>query len=261
MNDIHSTAIVSPDAVLGDNIKIGPYAIVEGGARVGDGCAIEAHARVCGAARLGANCRVGSFALVGGEPQDIHFDSSIKSYAEIGEGTVLRESSTVHRATFEGKSTIVGKNCFLMASAHVGHDCVVGDNVIIANFSALAGHVVAANDIFISGGVMIHQRVRIGEGVIVSGNSAASFDIPPYTIEYGRNQIGGLNLIGMNRRKMPRADIAEVKHLYNLVYATASARKNALALIEQGAAQTEAGKKFLDFFTMPNRHYNIPRGE
>lgn len=259
MNDIHSTAIVSPEALLGENVKIGAYAIVEAGAQLGDGCVVEAHARVCSAARLGRNCRVCSFALVGGEPQDLHFDSSIKSYVQIGDGTVLRESSTVHRATFEGKSTIVGKDCFLMASSHVGHDCVVGDRVIIANFAALAGHVVCDDDVFVSGGVMIHQRVRIGEGAIISGNSASSLDIPPYTIAHARNQIGGLNLIGMNRRKMPRADIAEVKHLYSLVYANTSARKNALALIESGAAQTAAGKKFLEFFSMPNRHYNMPR--
>ncbi len=260
MNNIDSTAIVSPDAVLGDGVKVGAYALVEGRARIGDGSIIEPHARVCGGARIGKGCRICSFAVVAGDPQDLHFDASLETFAEIGDGSVVRESATIHRATFEGKATIVGRNCLIMASAHIGHDCVLADNVILANFSACAGHVKVANDAFISGGVMVHQRVRIGEGVIISGNSATSLDVPPFVIAYARNNVGGLNLIGMNRRRMPREDIAEVKRLYSEVYATPAARKNALAILESGNVRTAAGRKFLEFFTVENRHYIVPRG-
>ena len=258
MNTIHPTAILGEGVSLGDNVQIGAYAIVEGGAQIGDGCVIEPHARVCKWARLAANVRIGSFAVVGGEPQDLHFDTSTPSYAVIGEGSVIRESATVHRATAPEGATVIGAHALMMASSHVGHDCVVGDNFIEGCFAALAGHCRVGNDVFVSGGVMIHQRVRIGDGVIVSGNSASSMDIPPYTIAHSRNSLGGLNLIGMNRRKMPRADIAEVKSLYAKVYANAAARKNALELIVEGAAQTEAGKNFLSFFETEGRHYLSP---
>ena len=258
-NNIDKTAIVSASAILGGNVKIGAYAIVEDDVVIGDNTVIEPHARICSGARIGKNCKMCSFAVISGEPQDLHFDSSLKTYAEIGDGTVIRENATVHRATIEGKATVVGKNCFFMASTHVGHDCVIGDNVIIANFTALGGHVLVDKDVFISGGVMIHQRMRIGEGGILSGNSALSLDVPPYVIAFERNKLAGLNLIGMTRRGMSRAEIAEVKKLYNAVYASMSVRKNALDLIASGSAQTEAGKKFLEFFTMENRRYAMPR--
>ena len=87
MSTIHPTAILGENVLLGENVAVGAYAIIEGGAQIGDGCVIEPHARVCGWARIAENCKIGSFAVVGGEPQDLHFDSSVPSYVEIGAGS------------------------------------------------------------------------------------------------------------------------------------------------------------------------------
>lgn len=255
---IHPTAVIEDGVKLGENVKVGAYAVIESGAVIGNNCVIEHHASIRKYARIGDNCKIASFAVVAGDPQDLHFDTSIQSYVEIGEGSTVREGATIHRATVEGASTKIGKNALLMANSHIAHDCVIGDNFIQACYSALAGHVHVGNDVFLSGGSMIHQRCRIGEGVIISGNSAVSMDIPPYTIAFERNLLAGLNLIGMNRRKMLREEIAEVKSLYMQVYKTTSARKNALELLESGAAKTQAGKKFLEFFKEEKR-YLAPR--
>ena len=255
---IHPTAVIEDGVKLGENVKVGAYAVIESGAVIGNNCVIEHHASIRKYARIGDNCKIASFAVVAGDPQDLHFDTSIQSYVEIGEGSTVREGATIHRATVEGASTKIGKNALLMANSHIAHDCVIGDNFIQACYSALAGHVHVENDVFLSGGSMIHQRCRIGEGVIISGNSAVSMDIPPYTIAFERNLLAGLNLIGMNRRKMAREEIAEVKSLYMQVYKTTSARKNALELLESGVAKTQAGKKFLEFFKEEKR-YLAPR--
>ena len=258
MNSIHPTAILGEGVLLGDNVTVGAYAIVEGGAEIGNGCVVEPHAKICKWARIASGCRICSFAVVGGEPQDLHFDASVKSYVELGEDSVVRESATIHRATFENSSTAIGSRAFMMASSHVGHDCVVGNDFIIGCFAALAGHVRVGDDVFVSGGVMIHQRVRIGDGVIVSGNSAASMDIAPYTIAHSRNRIGGLNIIGMNRRKTPHSDICEVKSLYAKVFGTPAARKTALEILNSGGAETPSGRNFLEFFKPDGRHYLTP---
>ena len=255
---IHPTAIIEDGATLGENVKVGAYAVIESGAVIGDNCVIEHHASIRKYARIGNNCTIASFAVIAGEPQDLHFDSSIKSYVEIGDGSTIREGATIHRATVPEASTKIGKNALLMANSHIGHDCVVGDNYIQACFAALGGHIHIGNDVFVSGGVMIHQRNRVGDGVIISGNAAVSMDVPPYTIAFERNLLAGLNLVGMNRRKMPREEIAEVKSLYMQVYKTTSARKTALTLLEEGGAKTSAGKKFLEFFKEEKR-YLAPR--
>ncbi len=260
MSKIHNTAIIADDVKIGDNVEIGAYAIIESDVVIGENTVVEPHAKVCSGARIGRGCRISSFCVVSGNPQDLHFDVSTKTYTEIGDGTVLREGVTIHRATFEGKATVIGKNCFFMAYSHAGHDCVVADNVIVANNTALAGHVHVDKDVFISGGVMIHQFMRVGEGCIISGNTAVSLDVPPYVIAFNRNELAGLNLIGMKRRGMSRDAVAEVKHLYAQVFSTLSARKNALALLEAGEAKTEAGRKFLEFFKPEGRRFMQPRG-
>lgn len=256
---IHPTAVIAETAKIGENVEIGPYAIVEDGVIIGDGSKIEPHARLCRGARIGKNCRICSFTTISGDPQDLVFDTSVESYAEIGDGTVIRENSTIHRASFTGKATVVGKNCFLMSGAHIGHDCVLSDNIIMANYAAAAGHVHIDSNVFVSGGVMLHQFVRVGEGAMLSGNSAVSKDVPPFVNTFDRNNMAGINVIGMTRRKFSRGEISEVKALYAKVYATPSARKNALELIQNGEAKTEAGARFLKFFELEGRHYLIPK--
>ena len=43
MNKIHPLTTVSPKAILGDNIEIGPYAFIDD-VQIGDGCKIYPHA-------------------------------------------------------------------------------------------------------------------------------------------------------------------------------------------------------------------------
>lgn len=258
MTKIHPSAIVGK-ASLGENVEIGPYSIVEDGAVVGDNCIVEPYARLRGCVKLGKGVRICSYALIGGDPQDLNFDMFVPTFVEIGDGTLVRESSTIHRATFAGQATRVGSNCLLMASSHIGHDCKVADNVILCSFSALAGHVHVDKGAFISGGVMVHQRTRVGEGAFISGTSAVSLDVPPFSYAHARNDIGGINVVGMSRKGFSREEIAEVKSLYFKVYSGGSPRKIAMQLKDSEPPTTRAGKIFLDFFALEGRHYLQPR--
>ena len=121
--EIHSTAIVDESAVLGEGCTVGAYAIIEGGVHVGPDCTIASHAVLREGTHLGRGVRVDSFTVLGGEPQSVGFDSSIKSGVRVGDGVTFRESCTVHRSMFTGKETVIGNNCFFMAQAPVAHDC------------------------------------------------------------------------------------------------------------------------------------------
>lgn len=252
---IHNTAIVPNTVKVGRNVEIGPYAVVEDGVEIGDDSIIEAHAHLKRGARIGKNCTICAFTTISGDPQDLHFDKSIETFVEIGDGTTVREGATVHRATVPGGTTRVGKNCLLMANSHIGHDCVVGDRCILAPFCALGGFVRMGCDAFVSGGVMLHQKIRVGDGVMLSGVSAFSEDVPPYVNAHKRNTVAGINLIGMRRRKVPAEAIAEVKRLYMAIYDGTSAHTNALRLLEEKAYSTSEGENFLRFFAEPGRHF------
>jgi len=247
----HSTAIISENAKIAQDVQIGSFAMVEDNVQIGANTVIEPYARVCSGSVIGENCKIGSFAMISGEPQDLHFDSSIKSGVQIGDNTVVRENSTIHRATVPNGFTVVGKNCFLMASSHIGHDVVMGDNCIEGCFAAVAGFTKVGDNTFISGGVMLHQKMRVGKGSMLSGNGRFSYDIPPYVNALERNNIQGLNLIGLKRRGTPAESIRALKAAYMFVCKRNVNMKNlAIEAMEKGLGNDPYAKEFLEFFTL-----------
>jgi len=233
-----------------------PTAIVETDAQLGIDCTLHAGAIICRRACLGDRVSVHPYAVIGGDPQDLRFDRTTESGVRIGAGTTLREYVTVNRSTKVGGFTEIGEDCFLMANVHVAHDCVVGRNVILANNVMLAGHVSVGDYTFMGGGVGIHQFCRIGEGVMLSGNASISRDIPPYVMAAERDEVVGLNLIGLRRRGVSRDAIVELKRAFREVFFTPGNIRAvaATALATGGYASAEA-RRFLEFFITGKRSF------
>ncbi len=253
---IHSTAIVSPKAQIGEDVEIGPYAIVEEDVRIGNGSKLDSHSIVKNGARIGSNVSVGNYVVIGGLPQDLGFDPATPSYAVIGDGTELREGATVNRATKPEGSTIIGEKCYLMAQSHVGHDCVLGERVVLANVAMVAGFVEIGSFSFMGGGAGIHQYNRIGEGVMIGGNAAISLDIAPFTMVADRNELHGLNLVGLRRRKVSREHIQALKECYRAVLVESKNIKQKAAEFLQGSyGQIEEARRFLEFFEQGKRGF------
>ena len=197
---------------------IHPTAIVEDGAQLGVDCEIMAHAIVTRHAVLGDRVIVHPGAVIGGDPQYMKFDRTTPSFVRVGAGSVLRENVTVNRAIHAGEATVVGDRCFLMANSHAGHDCTLGDDVVLANNVMLAGHVSVGSFSFIGGGAGVHQFCRIGESVMISGLARISRDLAPFTINSERDEVSGLNLVGLKRRGFSREAIRELKEAFRAVY-------------------------------------------
>lgn len=257
---IHPTAAVDPSLSLPADVHVGAFAVVEAGVTLGAGCRIGEHAVVRTGSELGDGVVVDSFAVVGGAPQ-MRGDVPAQGRVRIGARTVLREGVTVNRPTKAEGVTSVGADCMLMANSHVGHDCAVGDGVTLANNVMLAGHVHVGAGTFVGGGAGVHQFVRIGQGVMVGGNAAISYDVPPYAIAAERNQIHGLNVVGLRRGKMAPEAIADLKRCYHAVYAgPGDLRSRVEGLLRQERAGAQPpGTSFLQFFAGGKRGFCRPR--
>jgi UDP-N-acetylglucosamine acyltransferase len=226
---VHPSAIVSPDAHLGQGVVVGPFAVVEDGAVVGDGCEIRAHAVVRSAARLGRGNHVHEGAVLGGEPQDLSFTGG-ETGLVVGDRNVIREGVTLHRSAKPGSATVIGSDCFLMAYVHVAHDDRIGDRVIVANNVALAGHVEVGDRAFLSGGVVVHQFCRVGRLAMVGGNSKVVQDCLPFVITDGHPaRARGLNVVGLRRAGLTAAQLRTLKEAYRLLLRSGLVRDAALA--------------------------------
>lgn len=253
---IHPAASVHPEAVLGRDVRIGAFAVVEQGVVLGAGCQLAEHVVLRRGVELGEGVTVDSFSVLGGMPQ-MRGWTPVPSSVKVGARTVIREAVTINRPTKEGACTSIGADCYLMANSHVGHDCAVGDFVTLANNVMLAGHVHVGAYTFVGGGAGIHQFVRIGEGVMVAGNAAISYDVPPFAMAADRNDICGLNLVGLRRRGIAASAVVDIKRCFRSVFAgTGNVRARAEAALASGSCGSEAqGRLFLEFFSGGKRGF------
>ncbi|MBL4542634.1 MAG: acyl-ACP--UDP-N-acetylglucosamine O-acyltransferase [Rhodobacteraceae bacterium] len=209
---IHPTAIVEPGATIGPGCRIGPYCTVGPEVTLGARVTLKSHVVVTGWTEIAEDCTIWPFACVGEAPQDLKYRGE-RTRLEVGARTRIREGATLNTGTSGGGGvTRVGADCLFMTGAHVGHDCQVGDRVIMANCSALGGHCEIGDDVIIGGLTGIHQFVRLGRGAIVGGVSRVIHDVIPHGLVQGPDAVlEGLNLIGLKRRGMPRAEIQALR--------------------------------------------------
>jgi len=247
---------------MSDATVIHPTAVIEEGVTFGAGCVIHPYVVLRKGTVLADRVTVHSFTVIGGEPQDISFKPATPSGVRIGAGTVIREQSTVNRATREGGETVVGENCFLMATSHVGHDVRLGNKVIFANGVMIGGFTEIGDSCFLGGGVGTHQFSRIGEGVIVAGGARITLNIPPFVMVAERNEVVGLNLIGLKRRGVPREAIRELKEAFRAVYFTpGNIREVAAQALGSGVFKSVEAARFFEFFAAGKRGFARARRE
>jgi UDP-N-acetylglucosamine acyltransferase len=224
---LHSSAIISPEAHIGERVTVGPYTVIDAGVSVGDDCRIGPQVYLTGDTQIGARCRIHKGVVLGDEPQDFSYDGS-PSGVRIGEDCAFREYVTVHRGSKSGQMTTIGDRCMLMAFSHVGHDCQLGDDIVMANNSLLSGHVEVEDKVTISAWVGIHQFCRIGTMAMIGGKAKVNQDVPPYCLVNHDGEISGVNLVGLRRNGFTSGERIDVSKAFKLFFRTDQMRTKAI---------------------------------
>jgi len=252
--DIHPTAIISPEAEIGEETTIGPFCILNEGTRIKKGSKLVSNIIVEGDTEIGENCVIYPFTSIGLPPQDIKYKGE-KTGVRIGNNNIIREYITIHRASVGGDGiTTIGDNNFLMAYVHIAHDCKIGNSILMANVATLAGHVSVGDHAVIGGLVAIHQFTRIGTHAMVGGFSGIGQDIPPYMIASGaRARLFGLNTIGLKRHGFSDTTINDLKKAYKILFREKRTLKDALKKIQEDLPYTDEIKNLIEFIQKNKR--------
>ena len=215
---IHPSAVIEPGAKIADDVIIGPLSYIGAEVTLRSGVEIKSHVVVTGKTEIEQDTVVYSFAVIGEIPQDLKFNGE-KTSLKIGKRNQIRENVTINVGTAGGGGmTSVGNNCLFMTGSHIAHDAKIGDNVIIANCGAVAGHCVIEDDVIIGGLSGIHQFVRIGRGAIIGAVTMVTNDVIPFGLVQGpRGALDGLNLIGLKRKGVERADITALRAAFQML--------------------------------------------
>jgi UDP-N-acetylglucosamine acyltransferase len=216
---VHPTALIAPDAELGDEVSVGAFAVIEAGVILGRGTRIDAHAVVRSGTVMGEDNQVHPFAVLGGAPQDRRFQGEATRLL-VGDHNVFREHVTVHRGTAHGGGTTrVGSFGLFMVGVHLAHDTEVGDRVILANNTLLGGHVAVGDHVVTGGQVAIAPFVRVGSRAFLAGGAMVERDVPPFVIAAGdRARVRALNRVGLERAGVPEASQRALAKAFSQIF-------------------------------------------
>jgi len=157
---IHSTAVIAPDAKIGNNVSIGPYCVIEKGVKVGDGTI------------LFAGCYLGQETVVG---RDCRFYPHVttREYTKIGDRVIIHNGAVIGSDGFgysmEGKQW---KKIPQVGLVEIGNDVEIGANTTIDR--ARFGKTIIANGVKIDNLVQVAHNVRIGENTAIAAQAGIS---------------------------------------------------------------------------------------
>ncbi|XP_051131660.1 probable acyl-[acyl-carrier-protein]--UDP-N-acetylglucosamine O-acyltransferase, mitochondrial isoform X2 [Andrographis paniculata] len=238
---IHPSAVVHPDAILGQGVSIGPFCTVGSSAKLGNACQLYPGSHVSGNTELGDNCIlmmgavvgddlpghtvvgcnnvIGHHAVVGIKCQDMKYKLGADCFLEIGNNNEIREFASIHRSSQPDDRTVIGDNNLIMGCCHIAHDCKVGHNNILANNTLLAGHVTVEDYVHTGGGSFVHQFCHLGSFSFIGGGSVVTQDVPKYIMVSGeRAELRGLNLEGLRRHGFSPVEMKGLKTAYRKIF-------------------------------------------
>ena len=250
---VHSNAIVDPNAIIGDNVTIGPFSIIEAGVFIGDRTTVGNNVTISSGTHIGKDCKIFHSASIGAIPQDLKYNNE-ETLLYIGDRTVIREFVSVNKGTSALGKTEIGSDCLLMASVHVAHDCVVGNNVIMSNLTTLGGHVNIDDWVILSGGVLVHQFCNISKHAFIGAGALVTQDVPPFILAAGSPvEYSGINSVGLKRRGFSIDDRKELKNIYKMYFRSKNNRKENLLKIKKELASFKYTNLIIDFIENSER--------
>ena len=258
---IHPSAVIEDGAEIGIGCRIGPFCHVGPKVVLRPRVELKSHVVVSGQTEIGEETVIFPFAVIGEIPQDLKFAGE-ETRLVIGKRNRIREHVTMNTGTAGGGGvTRVGDDGLFMAGCHVAHDVQVGNKVIVVNNAALAGHCIIEDEVIIGGLAGVHQFVRIGHGAIIGAVTMVTNDVIPHgLVQAPRGKLDGLNLVGLKRRGVARADITALRAAFQML------AQGEGAFVERAkrlGAETQSAyvREIVDFILGDSdRHYLTPGG-
>ena len=244
---IHNTAIIDRRAKISSNVNIGPYSIIGPDVEIEENTIIHSHVNLEGNTKIGKNNQIFPFSSIGTPPQDLKYKGE-KNKLIIGDNNRFREYVNINPGTEKGGGlTRIGDNNLFMVYCHVAHDCNISNNIVLANNVQVGGHVIIEKNAVVGGSCAIHQCSRIGESAMIGGMTGVLSDVIPFGLSMGnRNNLMGLNLIGLRRSKVSNENIKKIQTMYEIVFKSKNFREN-IDSLDLNLKNNEFIKKIINF--------------
>ncbi len=257
MSQIHSSAVISADVKLADDVKVGPNCVIAGGVEVGSGSVFEANVVVGKDVKIGKDNHFFPNCSIGGWPQILGMtDDSGIGKLEIGDGNSIREQVTIHPSMHKGGLTKIGNNNLFMIGVHIGHDCILEDMIVMSNYAQISGHCHIGTGVWLSGMVLLHQFIILGSWCYAAGMAGINHDVPDFVIISGHYppKVRGVNKRGLSRAGLDEQAQKNVMHAYKMLYRKGgNLLENANALAKEDWIDDNV-RKMIEIIVNSNKH-------
>jgi UDP-N-acetylglucosamine acyltransferase len=149
-NNIHKTAIIHPNVILGTGNTIGAYCVIGGN----------------------------------GEMRNVK-QSDFAGNVRIGNDNVISEFVSIQRPYEKGCETIIGNRNLIMAHSHIGHDAKIYDDTEICTGSIIGGYAQIHFRAKIKLKCVIRNRVVIASDAVVGMGSVVTKNVYQKEVVYG----------------------------------------------------------------------------
>ncbi len=198
---IHTTAVISPSATIGNNAHIGAYAVISDNVSIGDNAVILPHVVIYQGCRIGNNffahahavvreyCTLGNDVvlqngvIIGADGFGFAKDDSGRWEKITQSGPVIfaddievQANSCVDRASVG--ETRIGTNTKIDNLVQVGHGCTVGERTMLCAQVGLAGSTVIKNNVILAGQAGVAGHCTVNDNVVITAQSGTHGDIP-----------------------------------------------------------------------------------
>jgi acetyltransferase-like isoleucine patch superfamily enzyme len=112
---IHSTAIISSKATIGNNVSIGPFSIIHDNVKLGDNT------------EVGSHCELGIYTKLAKEQKlIIGNDSIIRSHSVLYIGSTIGNNLQTGHYISIRENSVLGEHCQVGSRSDIQGDCVIG---------------------------------------------------------------------------------------------------------------------------------------
>jgi len=209
---IHSTAVVSPSARIGQRVAVGALTVIEDKAEIGDGtvifplvsiyplvkigeeCVLHSHVSVREDVRIGSRVILHSGVVIGSDgfgylklADGTHKKIPQKGTVVIEDDVEIGANSAVDRAAFG--ETIIRRGTKIDNLVQVAHNVEIGENAILAGQVGIAGSSKIGKNVVLAGQVGVADHLSVGDNVTAIAQTGIAQDVPAGAVVAGTPQI------------------------------------------------------------------------
>ena len=210
---IHPTAIVAPDAVLGEGVSIQAHAVIAAGVRLGARCVVGANSYIGQETTIGDDTRlyplvmirersvigarviIHSGAVIGSDGFGYDFDPKTgrhvkiahTGYVQIDNDVEIGANTTIDRGRFG--ETHIGEGVKIDNLVQIAHNVTIGAHSIIVSQTGISGSTSLGRYVTLAGQVGLAGHLNIGDRATIAAQSGLNKDVPAGAVLAGHHAL------------------------------------------------------------------------